>query len=303
MSSVEWKREAVEHLIQAYRMHPVLFNMRHPRYYNKGSRSEALNQILEEVHSIRPETTVQDVLRKIQTLRTQFGQEIAKSRRASKHGMTYNPTAWWFKGLSFLQNHIKHRSLSPSKNEPDESWKRNDDDNSFNISIVQGDQTEVETAIINEYDQSMDATEYHTEVHYEIDPIDTKNIKTVELKAVQSNVRNNKQLNGGNKKSELDSSAPYQLNQTPVSLPAIGTVVELAQKKEQSPLERHVSLGNFVASQMAHIKDDYNFFATQMEVLNVINRGILKQLASDKNAASEATSGGRSTNRLCDEIE
>lgn len=46
--------------------------------------------------------------------------------------------------------------------------------------------------------------------------------------------------------------------------------------------DRARSLGQFVSSQIALIKDDYLFYSTQMEVLNVINKAQLKQLQMDK---------------------
>lgn len=291
MASAEWKREAVEHLIELYRKQPVLYNMRHPRYYNKGSRNEAVCTILAEMHDIRPESTTQDILRKIQTLRTQFGQEISKARRASKHGMAYRPTAWWFKGLSFLQDHIKHRSISPDPSEVDSSnIKKDVEDNTFKVSIIHSDPLESEISN-NDYEHSMDEAEYDTEIHYEIDTIDHRNNKTVELKPVTLTSQFGKQqTNDSDRKSR--GSFVFQPEQQ--SAPTGGTVVDLPPAKDQSvilgdlvvPNERHRSLGNFVASQMLQIKDDHLFYSTQMEVLNVINRAILQQLMHDKGTTS-----------------
>lgn len=51
--------------------------------------------------------------------------------------------------------------------------------------------------------------------------------------------------------------------------------------------DRSKSFGQFVSSQIAAVKDDYLFYSTQMEVLNVINKAQLKQLQMDKDAASK----------------
>ncbi|XP_058118690.1 uncharacterized protein LOC131287602 [Anopheles ziemanni] len=291
MTSAEWKREAVEHLIEQYRKQPVLYNMRHPRYYNKASRNDAVSTILIAMHDVRPESTAQDILRKIQTLRTQFGQEITKARRASKHGMAYRPTAWWYKGLSFLQDHIKHRSISPDPNEVDGTVIKKDvEDNTFKVSIIHSDPIESETSN-NDYEHSMDEGDYDTEIHYEIDTLDHSNNKTVELKPVSlASQFSKQQTNDSDRKSR--GSFAFQPEQQ--LAPAGGTVVELPPPKEQSVIlgdllvsnDRHRSLGNFVASQMSQIKDDILFYSTQMEVLNVINRGILEQLKYDKGTTS-----------------
>ncbi|KFB35971.1 hypothetical protein ZHAS_00002955 [Anopheles sinensis] len=301
MASAEWKREAVEHLIEQYRKQPVLYNMRHPRYYNKSSRNEAVTTILAEMHEVRPESTAQDILRKIQTLRTQFGQEISKARRASKHGMAYRPTAWWFKGLSFLQDHIKHRSISPEPIDLESSIKKDVDDNTFKVSIIHTDPLENEMSN-NDYEHSMDEGDYDTEIHYEIDTIDQRNNKTLEIKPVPLASQFNKQQNND---SDRKSRGSFIFQSEQQLGPTGGTVIDLPTAKDQSvilgdlvvPNERYRSLGNFVASQMLQIKDDHLFYSTQMEVLNVINRAILQQLSYDKGSTSNDGQSSQGVNR------
>ncbi|XP_050083327.1 uncharacterized protein LOC126569949 [Anopheles aquasalis] len=307
MASSDWKREATERLIEEYRKLPVLYNMRHPRYYNKGSRNEALHILVDAVQDERPGTSSADVLRKIQTLRTQFGQEISKVRRSSTQGKSYSPTAWWFKGLSFLQQHIKHRSSSPI--DSDSSWKQEGDSNSFNVSIIRKGLNESEV----EYDQSMDQ-EYEGEVHYEINAIeDVKNVKTLELKPVAANASMLKQrmktrssigstsYRYQEEASQSAQTLDQQVDNTESN--SVGTIISLPMVKQQPAQnetvnsnfytevfmanERYKATGNFIASQMACIKDDLLFYETQMELLNIAQKGVLRQLTMDR--ANQAT--------------
>uniref|UniRef100_A0A182MG61 MADF domain-containing protein n=1 Tax=Anopheles culicifacies TaxID=139723 RepID=A0A182MG61_9DIPT len=309
----EWKREASELLIKAYKKQPVLYDMRHPRYYNKGVRGKALMEIVEDVMQLRPETTMKDVVRKIQTLRTQFGQELTKARRHSLNGSVYQPTVWWYQGLSFLQNHIKHRSFDPNQSMGDmDSWKAEPDDNStFNVSIIRNGKSSSPNEMSNpDYENSTDDMEYETEVHYEINPIDMKDIKTVELKPIlasgSSNKRESRFIDRDDRKiariSQPVPKDPLRRSTTPevvednttehttttttttlMELKPVNTIGDNALLRSVPVLdERHRSLGHFVGSQMASIKDDYIYYETQMEILNLMNRGILRQLALDK---------------------
>ncbi|XP_052868993.1 uncharacterized protein LOC128274737 [Anopheles cruzii] len=313
MSAPEWKRDATERLIEEYRKHQVLYNMRHPRYYNKGARNEAVTRLLDVVQQYRPETTPQDVLRKIQTLRTQFGQETSKSRRLTQSGKMYQPTAWWFKGLSFLQNHIKHRSSSPV--DSDSSWKQEVDNNSsINVSIVRNANNDAELSNI-EYDHSMDL-DYDREIHYEINAIeDIKNVKTLEVKPVIMASSSSAALQRHKMKTQSRCGSQEHYYQEPSQSPQpteYTTAFQTSNMQEQSVAkqelisgntvteivvvsERCKSLGNFIASQMACIKDDYLFYEAQMEMLNIMNRGVLRQLAIDK-SNREAANGETSSN-------
>lgn len=310
--SLEWLREATELLIQAYKKHPVLYDMRHPRYYNKSVRAKAISEIVEDVQQLRHDTTMKDVVRKIQTLRTQFGQELTKARRHSLNGSVYLPTVWWYQGLSFLQNHIKHRSFDPNPSMGDmDAWKPDPDDSStFNVSIVRNGKSSPSNDLSNtDFDNSADEIEmeYETEVHYEINPLDMKEIKRVELKAIPQTGAGNKRdgrylcdregrkiartsqtvhsndqqvQRAGSPEAEQGVSAEQT---TPASLVEQKTFSTIAENMLQRGADdRQTSLGNFVSTQMKSIKDDYIYFETQMEILNIMNRGILRQLALDK---------------------
>lgn len=71
--SSDWTREALINLISSYKDQDVLYDSKHKLYYNKQARNKAVQNILKIVQKSRQETTLNDILKKIQTLRTQFG--------------------------------------------------------------------------------------------------------------------------------------------------------------------------------------------------------------------------------------
>lgn len=330
MTSLDWKRSATEVLLKLYKEHPILYNMRHPKYYNKSERQMALNTIIDLLEDHRPGTTTNDILKKIQTMRTQFGQEIGKVRRAQEKGGQYVPTVWWYSYLSFLRNHIKPRngSLEPVEEDSD------------SISYQQQEGEEEYEYETEEYEDENDDSEIVYEIQSAQPGKDTKENLLGKTKMVRKshNVTATNIHNGTKEEiifeitdadtvvqkrkhevisaADLVAATPVKIirqeviaaatPQTPTSLTSLPTkqavVVEPAtpvtmantsgggggSAAHQEAVEISVetdrarSLGNFVASQISGIKDDYLFYSTQMDVLNVINKALLKQLHMDK---------------------
>uniref|UniRef100_A0A182SL50 MADF domain-containing protein n=1 Tax=Anopheles maculatus TaxID=74869 RepID=A0A182SL50_9DIPT len=295
--------------------------MRHSRYYNKTVRGNALQEIVEDVRQQRPETTMKDVVRKIQTLRTQFGQELTKIRRHSQNGSEYHPTVWWFKGLNFLHHHIKPRtggncSINLSQGDID-SWKQDPDEssNTFKVSIVRKDGSASPGELHGA--DSGEEMEYETEVHYEINPIDMKDIKALELKPIlpgtsTAHKRESRFVDREDRKvaritavAAADDQQSHRAlspappadepaNNVPVpesTMDPLANLTPLNKITLSSPNDRHKSMGLFVGAQMSCLKDDYIYYETQMEILNIMTRGILRQLALDKKnkAAQDAS--------------
>lgn len=64
-------------------------------------------------------------MKKIQVLRTQYGQEIGKIKKVKKYGdeYFYQPKIWWFPELDFLKDYMKSRPTSkvePSTDDEEE---------------------------------------------------------------------------------------------------------------------------------------------------------------------------------------
>uniref|UniRef100_A0A182YGP2 MADF domain-containing protein n=1 Tax=Anopheles stephensi TaxID=30069 RepID=A0A182YGP2_ANOST len=297
--------------------------MRHPRYYNKPVRRAALEMIVEDVRQERPETTMKEIVRKIQTLRTQFGQELTKIRRHAQKGSVYRPTVWWYQGLNFLQHHIKPRTGGNCSQSDIDSWKQEQDDSSstYNVSIVRNGGS-VSPSEHHGIDSGEEEVEYETEVHYEINSIDMKDMKALELKPIipassGALKREGRYVDRDDRKAarlsatvERDDPVSHRTELSPVPstaepapnvVPAQGKATSGELKSfawgSQMGSERHTSLGHFVGSQMSSLKDDYIYYETQSEILTIMNRGILRQLALDKKNNAKADQAVQETSR------
>ncbi|XP_055543493.1 uncharacterized protein LOC129729039 [Wyeomyia smithii] len=287
MASAEWKRPALEVLLKLYREHPILYDMRHSKYYNKTERQKALNTIIDMLEDHRPGTTTNDILRKIQSMRTQFGQELSKLKRKQSNGQRYVPTVWWYNYLSFLKIHIKPRSAveedeiklsishQPSEGEF-ESYTEESLDFDGESEIIYEIQSAPKGTVIktDSSDSKLQNGSDKEEVIYEITQANTVVPKRKLDLSTSEELRSPKQPHI---ESGIDESSVQSNSGADCSAGRKSEVCEVAVDGD-----RCHSLGRFVTSQMASIRDDYLFYATQMDVLNIINKAQLKQLLIDK---------------------
>lgn len=81
-----WINAAVECLINAYKMQPNLYVVKHPNYHNKHLRGIAVDKVVEEVKQFRPGTTKKEVGAKFHALRNNFNNENNKVKETTKSG-------------------------------------------------------------------------------------------------------------------------------------------------------------------------------------------------------------------------
>lgn len=114
----EWTREQISKLITLYEGFEQLYNPKHSFYSNKHSRANALYEIANLLSEMRPQTKVDEVKSKINTMRTHYSHEVKKVRDSAKSGAAteeiYQPTVWWFDKMTFLAPHIKARKSESS---------------------------------------------------------------------------------------------------------------------------------------------------------------------------------------------
>ncbi|VEN48232.1 unnamed protein product [Callosobruchus maculatus] len=105
-----YTREETEHLILLYQRHPCLYEVRSKLYKNKTKRLWALREITEQFNKLFPmaNLTVEEVRKKINSVRTQFFHEENKVRKSIASGAgiheVYTPTLWCYEMLGFLKN-------------------------------------------------------------------------------------------------------------------------------------------------------------------------------------------------------
>ncbi|XP_055641512.1 uncharacterized protein LOC129778568 [Toxorhynchites rutilus septentrionalis] len=298
MAGESWKRPALEILLKLYKEHPILYDMRHPKYYNKNERQKTLMRIIDLLEDHRPGTTMNDILKKIQTMRTQFGQELNKFRKTHKTGGEYTPTVWWYNYLSFLRSHIKPRSAMTDDKDYEED---------YNSSATHNSDGEYEYTADESY---VVDNEGSSEVVYEIQSTEERDTKADfggETNLLHKHDGAAPTMINGSSKGEII----YEITNTNTIVPK--RKIDVIETEELTPkakvhkqsaseetvlpasatkkpevyeivleTDRARSLGQFVTAQIAMIKDDYLFYSTQMEVLSAINKSQLKQLQMDK---------------------
>ncbi|CAK1578712.1 unnamed protein product [Parnassius mnemosyne] len=85
---------------------PELWNPRHKYYTNKYKRQARYEKLLDVYKKIKPQATVEDVRKKINSLRSNFRRELKKIALSKRSGAgvddLYTPRTKTFKQLGFL---------------------------------------------------------------------------------------------------------------------------------------------------------------------------------------------------------
>ncbi|XP_063709744.1 uncharacterized protein LOC134838199 [Culicoides brevitarsis] len=244
-TNIEWTKDALMALIQAYKEQTLLYDTKMtPLYYNKKARQAAMDKVLEEVQKYRPGSTQHDIVKKLQVLRTQYGQELTKIRKSQGYGdeYTYAPRIWWFPELNFLRDYMKSRpTVKIEVKEEEQSFKEMDEEEVKEPSNKR---------IILSKDDNI------TIVDRSGNPISEQSSKNSNQYVIYEN------------ESYLENPDQDESE----------IIVEPYTKPSSSEPSRHEQIGKFVASQMSTIKDDILFYQTQHEILTIINKANLKQL-------------------------
>ncbi|EDW40623.1 uncharacterized protein LOC6604786 [Drosophila sechellia] len=119
MSGAEENRHYLRAFIQTYRDLPVLWDTSLRDYTNREKRAEAYMRLVPIYHYLKRDATVEDVKKKINTLRTNYRKELKVVESALRSGSLHSPRCWTFQELDFLRNSEKFLAVNPAfKNEP-----------------------------------------------------------------------------------------------------------------------------------------------------------------------------------------
>ncbi|KAL7732557.1 hypothetical protein ACLKA6_019190 [Drosophila palustris] len=126
MSGAEENRHYLRAFIQTYRDMPVLWDTSLRDYTNREKRAEAYQRLVPIYHYLKRDATVEDVKKKINTLRTNYRKELKVVESAMRSGNLHTPRCWTFQELDFLRNTEKFLAVNPTfKNEPNFSFSEN----------------------------------------------------------------------------------------------------------------------------------------------------------------------------------
>lgn len=106
-------REKMINFIETYRNLPILWDRTCKDYVNRDEKSKAYNKLLLVYRKNVKEATIQDVKKKINSLRSNYRKEVRKVEHFKNYGQMYEPTCWTFQKLSFLKASKCEPSYAP----------------------------------------------------------------------------------------------------------------------------------------------------------------------------------------------
>lgn len=117
------KKDVLLSFIENYRELPILWDVTLKQYSDKNKRNQAYEKLLAIYKQINKNATIQDVKRKINSLRTNYRKERKKVEGSQKSGAgtdeIYEPKCWTFKELSFLnESSVSYVAPSVSSENP-----------------------------------------------------------------------------------------------------------------------------------------------------------------------------------------
>lgn len=104
-SARESRSRQLRAFISKYKNFKCLWDVRCKDYCNRDIKRSAYNELLVVYNLIKPEATIDDVKKKINTLRSNFRKELKKiheSKRSGAGADIYQPSTWLFEELTFL---------------------------------------------------------------------------------------------------------------------------------------------------------------------------------------------------------
>ncbi|XP_036344240.1 uncharacterized protein LOC118753463 [Rhagoletis pomonella] len=119
-----WPKELVELLLIKYQEHENLYNVRHPHYLDRVKRSKSLFEIHNEIKEKNANVTVEDIKKKVHTLRSQYIKELREVAMSKRSGVgiedVYIPKLWCFDQLQFLKAHCATRKSTSNNSSVDD---------------------------------------------------------------------------------------------------------------------------------------------------------------------------------------
>lgn len=114
MTGAEENRHFLRAFIHTYRDLPVLWDTSLRDYTNRDKRAEAYEQLVPIYRYLKRDANVEDVKKKINTLRTNYRKELKVVESARRNGTIHHPRCWTFLELDFLRNTEKFLAVNPS---------------------------------------------------------------------------------------------------------------------------------------------------------------------------------------------
>lgn len=105
MGDKKAEKEFIVEFIEVYRGLPALWDVKCKDYTNRAKKGEQYDVLIEKYREKYPDAEKQEVVKKINSLRTNFRKELKRIRDAEKSGAgaeDVEPTLWYFDEMKFL---------------------------------------------------------------------------------------------------------------------------------------------------------------------------------------------------------
>lgn len=105
MADKKAEKEFIVEFIEVYRSLPALWDVKCKDYSNRAKKGEQYDVLIEKYRENYPDAEKQEVVKKINSLRTNFRKELKRIRDAEKSGAgaeDVEPTLWYFDEMKFL---------------------------------------------------------------------------------------------------------------------------------------------------------------------------------------------------------
>ncbi|EDV99919.1 GH12132 [Drosophila grimshawi] len=93
-------KDVMEEFISCYRHFTPLWDSSSMAYLSKKKKAAGYQQLLKILRRVNPEASIQDVKRKINSLRCCYRREIKKIQASYD---SYEPRLWWFHMMDFIK--------------------------------------------------------------------------------------------------------------------------------------------------------------------------------------------------------
>lgn len=227
----------------------------------------------------RPATTLPEIVRKIQTLRTQFGQEVNKIEKSQSldEDLIYKPKIWWFSHLEWIGDFMKTRT----------------DSTPLSVKAKGGAKVKPEETKLFEFADESDAAEEHFSTEIELSEYDTEATDFAEpVLKKQKTYEAPKSSRDAQSLEKRDDSGIRTIEYTLINEDTTELVpstcnkttpryVEYDMNIDSNQIEKHKrrskAFGKFVAALLMDITDDNLFFNLQKNITSCIHDANLKQ--------------------------
>lgn len=128
-------RKFMLEVIETYESLPALWKIKSEDYSNRDKKADAYKVLLEKYREKYPAANVEELKKRLNSMRTNFRSELRKMERSAKSGAgtddLYTPTLWYFDAMMFLRS---QETTAPSSSTiPEED---NDDQPSMDTTQV-----------------------------------------------------------------------------------------------------------------------------------------------------------------------